>query len=184
MPLSYVETVDNITKEELLAKYENALKKCNFRHMESKELEGKIHHKAMWGKKQDSERKRILTHDAIREEMQRFCAQATFEQKGSDVRFTLEVIPWMESEDMPEEFGVSQGRREKKFDEVYAHLRLEEILSAIPGLGMEPDDILYSPHYEDLPQKEKLEKLNQRYQDEKMSKEMYEKIKEWIEEGN
>jgi hypothetical protein len=80
LSLSYVETVDNITQEELLSKYEEALKKCNFRHMESKELEGKIHHKAIWGKKQDTEKKRFITHDAIREDMQRFCAQATFEQ--------------------------------------------------------------------------------------------------------
>jgi hypothetical protein len=184
LPLSYVETVDNSTKEELLEKYESALKKCNFRHMEHKELEGKIYHKAIWGRKQDSERKGILTHDAIRDEMQRFCAQATFEQIGSDARFTLEIIPWMESEDKPEEFGISQGIREKRFDEIYARFRLEEILSAIPGVGMEPDDILYSSHYEDLPQEDKLKKLDQRYQDGKMSKEMYEKIKEWIKEGN
>jgi hypothetical protein len=182
--LSYEETVENTTVDELKSLYEDALQRCNFRHFEFQKEEGIIHHKAIWGRKQDSEGKSFFTKDAIREEMQRFCAQASFEQIEKDVRFTLEIIPWMESEDEPEEFRKSQGRREKTFDEIYARLRLEELLSAMPGVGDEPDDILYAPHYENLPREEKLKRLNQRFQDKKMSSEMYEKIKKWIEAGN
>ena len=184
LPLSYKETVENITVDELKKLYEDALHRCNFRLFESQDEEGKVHHKAIWGKKQDSEGKSFFTKDAIREEMQRFCAQASLEQIGSDVRFTLEVIPWMESEDKPEVSGETQGRRERAFDEIYARLRLEELLSAMTGVGEEPDDILYAPHYDDLPKEEKLKKLDQRFQDGKMSPEMYEKIKKWIEAGN
>lgn len=184
LPLSYIETVENTTVDNLLKLYEDALMRCNFMHFEVEKAGGKIHHKAIWGKEQPKERKRLITQDAIREEMQRFCANASFEQLASDVRFTIEVIPWMESEDKPEEFGKTQGRRERAYDEIYARLRLEEILSAMPGVGTEPDDILYAPHYDELPREEKLRKLEQRFQDGKMSKEMYEKIKEWIEAGN
>lgn len=184
LPLSHKETVDNKTVDELKKLYEEALQRCNFRHFEFQKEEGIIHHKAIWGRKQDSEGKSFFTKDAIREEMQRFCAQASFEQIEGNVRFTLEVIPWMESEDEPEEFGKSQGRRERAFDEIYARLRLEELLSAMPGVGQEPDDILYAPHYDNLPREEKLKKLDQRFLDGKMSPEMYEKIKKWIEAGN
>jgi hypothetical protein len=184
LPLSYRETVENTTVEDLLKMYEDALSKSDFKDFEVQKEDNKLHHKAIWGKKRGPEKKHLLTFDAMKEEMQRFCAEASFEQIGKDVRFTVEVIPWMESEDKPEEFGKTQSRLERDFDEIYARLRLEEILSAIPGVGMEPDDILYAPHYEDLSKEEKLGKLEQRFQDGKMSKEMYEKIKEWIEAGN
>jgi hypothetical protein len=184
LQLSYDEIIENKAVEDLLKQYEEALHRCNFRQFETKSEEGKVHHKAIWGKKQDSEGKSFFTKDTIREEMQRFCAQASLEQMGRDVKFTLEVIPWMESEDKPEEPGETQGRREKAYDEIYARLRLEEILSAMPGLGTEPDDILYSPHYESLAKDEKLKKLEDRFLDGKISAEMYEKIKKWIEAGN
>lgn len=184
LPLSYIETVENTSLEDILILYEDALRRCNFGQFETKKREDGLHHKAIWGKKGGREKKRFLTFDAMKEEKQRFCAEASFEQIGNDVRFKVEVIPWMESEDKPEEFGKTQSRIERDFDEIFARLRLEEILSAMPGVGMEPDDILYAPHYDDLPKEEKLRKLEQRFQDGKMSKEMYEKIKKWIEAGN
>lgn len=184
LPLSYRETVENTTVEDLRKMYEDALRKSNFKDFEVQKEDNKLHHKAIWGKKRGPEKKHLLTFDAMKEEMQRFCAEASFEQVGHDVSFSLEIIPWMESEDEPEEFGQTQSRVERDYDEIYARLRLEEILSAMPGVGMEPDDILYAPHYDDLPKEEKLRKLEQRFQDGKMSKEMYEKIKEWIEAGN
>ena len=184
LPLSYRETVENTTIDDLLKLYEDALKRCNFRHLEGQKREGRLYHKAIWGAKRDTERKRFITKDAIREAMQRFCAKASFEQIENDVRFTIEVMPWMESEDKPEVPGVTQGARERVYDEIYARFRLEEILSAMPGVGEDPDDILYAPHYDDLAKEDKLRKLEQRFQDGKMSKEMYEKIKEWIEAGN
>lgn len=184
LPLSYRETIENTSMEELLKLYEVALRRCNFRYFETQKSEGKLHHKATWGKKRPTERKRFITRDAIREEMQRFCAKASFEQVGNDVRFIIEVIPWMESADKPEEFDKTQGLRERAYDEIYARQRLEEILSAMPGVGMEADDLLFAPHYEDLQREEKLRRLEQRFRDGKMSKEMYDSIREWIEAGN
>ncbi|UCG70173.1 MAG: hypothetical protein JSV09_03920 [Thermoplasmata archaeon] len=184
LPLSYVETVENTTIENLLTIYENALTKSEFKDFEVEEKAGKQNHKAIWGELKDRERKSLLTFEAMKEKSQRFCAKASLEQIGEDVRFTIEVIPWMETEDKPEEPGVTQSATERTYDEIYARLRLEEILSAMPGVGEEPDDILYAPHYDDLPKQEKLRKLEQRFRDGKMSKEMYEKIKEWIEAGN
>ena len=184
LPLSYVETVENTIVEDLLRMYENALEKSDFKDFEVRRKDDVMHHKAIWGEERDKEKHRVFSFDAMRENKQRFCAQALFEQIGSDVRFTIEVIPWMESEDKPEVAGETQSATERIYDEIYARLRLEEILSAMPGVGEEPDDILYTPHYDDLPKQEKLSKLEQRFRDGKMSKEMYEKIKEWIEAGN
>lgn len=184
LPLSYTETVENTTIEELFKMYEAALDKCDFTESESSRAGTKFHHKSIWGVEQETERKRIIGFEAIKEEMQRFCAQATFEQMGNDVRFELEIVPWMESADAPEVPGITQGERERIFDEIYARFKLEELLSAMPGVGTEPDDILYAPHYDNLPTDEKLIKLEQRFQDGKISKEVYEKIKEWIEAEN
>jgi hypothetical protein len=181
LPLSYVETVENTIVEDLIRMYENALDKSGFKDFEAQRKDDVVHHKAIWGEERDKEKHRVLTFDAMRENKQRFCAQALFEQIDNDVRFTIEVIPWMESEDKPEIAGVTQSSTERNYDEIYARLRLEEILSAMTGVGEEPDDILYAPHYDKLPKEEKLKKLEQRFQDGKMSKEMYEKIKEWIE---
>jgi hypothetical protein len=184
LPLSYKETVESTTIEGLLTLYKAALDQHDFKEKESIREDTKLRHKSIWGGKRDTEKTRLLSFDKIREKKQRFCAQATFEQMGNDVKFELEMVPWMESADAPEVPGVSQSKKEKKFDEIYARLKLEELLSAIPGIGTQPDDILYAPHYDDLPKEEKLKKLEARYRDGKVSKEVYEEIKIWIESGN